>query len=127
MNRGGIVYNDNELYHYGVKGMKCGIRRAQKRGQNYLVKSAKSYAANKNSKGDKYLSKAADQAYKMDKLEKRLQKAINLKYNKQDYKKALNIFREMNSESRDNATIVYKVDKMIKQFDRDILVRTIKN
>ena len=121
------MYNDNELYHYGVKGMKWGIRRAQKRGQNYLVKSAKSYAANKNSKGDKYLSKAADQAYKMDKLEKRLQKAINLKYNKQDYKKALNIFREMNSESRDNATIVYKADKMIKQFDRDILVRTIKN
>lgn len=137
------MYNDNELYHYGIKGMKWGVRRAKKRAKKYLdkheklsEKARKEYMNlssienpskkqikryyNKETKSFKYLNKAFRQGDKIDEYEIKLQQAINLKNNKKDYKKALNIFREMNSESRDNAAIIDKSDKMIEKFNRDI-------
>ena len=41
---------NNELYHYGVKGMKWGQRRAQKKAAKSKYKSAKSIAYEKYKK-----------------------------------------------------------------------------
>lgn len=59
---------DNELYHYGVLGMKWGIRRAQKKGQNYTYKS------HGQRKWDKKLNKATNKGTNSAKIEKATRK-----------------------------------------------------
>ena len=71
-----------ELKHYGVVGMKWGVRRARKKGQNYVYKS------HGQKKWERKLTKAKSKketSAKIDKAEANLKRFKNRDRNRQDY------------------------------------------
>ena len=65
-----IMSKDGELYHYGVLGMKWGVRRARKKGTTYTYKSHATKVYEK--KADKARKKGNDvKANKYDNFSKR--------------------------------------------------------
>lgn len=78
-----MEYNDynNELYHYGIKGQKWGVRRFQNADGTLTAKGEKRYAKNEayreklariaRKKADKYTSRAEEAEYNVKDLKKR--------------------------------------------------------
>ena len=44
----------NEIYHYGIKGMRCGVRRFQNKDGSYTAKGKKRYAGKGEQEHDDY-------------------------------------------------------------------------
>lgn len=83
-------YNQNELYHYGIKGMRWGVRRARRENEK-VDKSFKKWQENSQKKSNAIdLGKKANIArmdYERDRKNKQLKSAY--KQANKDYKKAL--------------------------------------
>lgn len=79
-----LKQSDN-LYHYGVKGMRWGIRRAQRRLSNSTSKEGRDKAV---SSLNKHKEKAQRKVAKLQKKENRLQKDVDRHVAKTDVKSA---------------------------------------
>ena len=53
----GIPYGSNELYHFGIKGQKWGIRRYQNEDGTLTAAGRERYGRNVNSVPEKFLKK----------------------------------------------------------------------
>ena len=90
----------NELYHYGVLGMKWGMRRAHSKGTSYTYKShgQKKYAKKvekleaKNAKKDNV---SYGQQRKLDKAKIKLNTYTQRDKNRQDYAKTTSVGRSV--------------------------------
>ena len=85
------AYN-NELYHYGVVGMRWGIRRAQRKGTTYTYKS------HGQKKYEKKLNKQIEKGASEGKIRKTSEKLSTFKYrdrNRQDYAETTGVGRSV--------------------------------
>ena len=112
---------DNELIHYGVKGMKWGVRRYQNADGSMTAKGQKRYnkavayrdkLANKAKKRADYLTSEADQAESNVKDLKKYGKNSEtyLRWKKQQYDEREAEYEENNKiETEDGNTYVKKI------------------
>lgn len=115
---------DNELYHYGVKGMRWGVRRAEK------LLSGTSEQRNKGiSSLNKHLEKGSAKVAKLENKHKPLQKKVDKNTQKTDVKAA-----KMKSKSAKlrkksygmfvskskHDKLIYKADKL--DINSDVLI-----
>lgn len=79
--KGGIDLDQNELYHYGVLGMKWGVRKDRKTGERKHANEAYAKASNKLRKLDSKIGKSNVKTMrKFDVYEKARYKADNADY-----------------------------------------------
>lgn len=70
--------SDNTLEHYGVKGMKWGVRRRQDKAKNFAKKSKEARSAGKIRKADRLHSKSRSYVQGSPEYAKRLKRNLRL-------------------------------------------------
>lgn len=114
------IVEDNELYHYGVKGMKWGIRRAQKQ----LRKASDSSAENRAFyKLQKHRAKGSAELAKLEKSHKKLESKL-LTSSKKDAEKAAKLERKAGKYDNKAAKKMRKAGGLFTSADKAAELKT---
>lgn len=113
-----ITNQDNELYHYGVRGMKWGVRRAQKLYSKSTTQEGRDKAI---SMLQKHREKSSAKVDKLNKKHVKLEKKVNKHIQKTDVKAAKLQMKSAKIRNKAYGTFtsretaqkrLYKADKM---------------
>lgn len=110
------VLSNGELYHHGIKGMKWGVRRFQKKDGTLTSAGKKRYADDPNSQAlrSRFLETKKNMEIAKRASQKATNKANNVptKNNREEAKKAYSAYKESKS-TYNNAKLEYTTDKEV--------------
>lgn len=121
-------YFGNELYHYGVKGMKWGVRRYRNKDGSLTPAGKKRYYGDVTveTNGDNYFAYTKDKAIgiskkSFEKLEDDVNNEIARGYARQYYNMPLKKFINTTMDSSDVAMVDYLIDSCMELHLTDLL------
>ena len=117
-------YENNELQHYGVKGMRWGVRRAKKSYAKATATGNKDKIEKLDAKMAKHKTKATNKVKKLEKAQPQLEKNVQRHKQKTDIKAA-----KMQAEAarlRRKAIRPLVPEKMAQQYLNDALIKQAK-